>query len=256
MLFLDSCDVLEFHPYDARIEGKKHINALNIARIEESCRGKDTICFAVISDSQRWYDDTHDAVRSINANPKVQFVLHCGDLADFGMTREFEWMRDELEGLRVPYTATIGNHDCLGSGSDVFRIMFGDPNYAFCAGRVAFVGLNTVAFEYDYSEAVPDFAFIRRTGAALPDSITRTVVSMHAAPFSDQFNNNVADFFHEEIKKFPGLAFAVYGHTHSTSADDLFDDGTIYYQCDCAKHRKYLIFTVTDNSYTYEVIDY
>ncbi len=256
MLLLPACDVIEYHPYDGRVSGKTGINAANVARIEAACRERDTIRFAVISDTQRWYDETHAAVNTINALPGIDFVVHCGDLSDFGMTREFEWMRDELERLRMPYVACIGNHDCLGSGPDVFRKIFGEPNFSFCAGKAAFVCLNTNAFEYDYSVPVPDFDFLRGVRKALPDSIAATLVFMHAAPFSDQFNNNVAHFFQEEMKHFPGFLGGVYGHTHRTSVDDLFGDGITYYQSSCAKHREGLLFTLVNDSLAYEVLHY
>ena len=38
--------------------------------------------------------------------------------------------------------------------------IYGDPNFAFTAGNVRFICLNTNAMEYDYSEPVPDFNFI------------------------------------------------------------------------------------------------
>ena len=53
-----SCEMIEYHPYDGRISGKTDINKKNIARIEETCRNKETIRFAMIGDTQRWYDET------------------------------------------------------------------------------------------------------------------------------------------------------------------------------------------------------
>ena len=105
---LNGCDLLDYHPYDGRFSGAKDINARNIGRIETATRGRDSLVFAVITDTQRWYDETHDAVNSINARPEIDFVIHCGDLTDFSATREFEWMRDELERLAVPYVCLIG----------------------------------------------------------------------------------------------------------------------------------------------------
>ena len=140
---LNSCDLLDFHPYDGRFDGPKDINARNIARIESATLGRDSIVFAVISDTQRWYDETHDAVNSINARPEIDFVIHCGDLTDFSATREFEWMRDELERLAMPYVCLIGNHDCLANGPRVFQTMFGTPNSSFNAGDTHFICLDT-----------------------------------------------------------------------------------------------------------------
>lgn len=54
-----ACQV-DYHPYDTRIDGECGINAKNIARIEASTAGKSAIRFAVISDTQRWYDETRE----------------------------------------------------------------------------------------------------------------------------------------------------------------------------------------------------
>ena len=55
-LLAAGCDHIEYHPYDTDISGEQNINAKNIARIEAACRGRQTVRFAMISDTQRWYD--------------------------------------------------------------------------------------------------------------------------------------------------------------------------------------------------------
>lgn len=257
LLTMTACDMIDYHPYDARVSGKHHINEANMARIEEQCAGRDSLRFVVISDTQRWYDETNDAVRHINARGDVDFVVHCGDVSDFGVTREFTLQRDILEKLHMPYVVLLGNHDCLGTGADVYRYVFGDPNFSFDAGDTHFVCLNTNAYEYDYSTAIPDFTFIRSDRKALSPEVRRTVVAMHAQPLSEQFNNNVAEVFEEEILKYTGLQFSICGHGHAVHADDHFSDGNIYYECAAAKSRSYLLFTLKkDGTYDYEVVQY
>ena len=84
-------------------------------RIEANCQGKTTIRFVTMGDSQRWYDETKDFVKAINQRNDIDFVIHGGDMSDFGLTKEFLWQRDIMNGLHVPYVALIGNHDCLGT---------------------------------------------------------------------------------------------------------------------------------------------
>lgn len=105
--FLASCDMIEVHPYAGDIKGKRDINIQNIARIEEAFADKDTIRFAFISDSQRWYDELEDFVHHANNRTDIDFVIHGGDLTDFGLTKEFLWQRDILEKLKYPYVAVI-----------------------------------------------------------------------------------------------------------------------------------------------------
>ncbi len=249
-----SCDLIEYQPYDTRVSGQRQVNAANVLRIEEALRGCTGYRFAVISDTQRCYDETHDAVAAINARGDVDFVIHCGDVSDFGATREFMWQRDLLNRLAMPYVCLIGNHDCLGTGEDVFSEVFGNPDFAFTAGSTRFVCLNTNAMEYDYSHPVPDFEFIRQELDNLEAEIQRTVFVMHVRPFEFQFNNNVAEVFQLYITQFPGLEFCLFGHEHKLAADDLFGDGVIYYGCADIAKRSYLLFTVDQKGYTYEVV--
>lgn len=250
-----SCRV-EYHPYDTRVEGACGINARNIARIESATKGRHTLRFAVISDTQRWYDETRLAMQALNRLGNLDFVLHTGDLADFGMRTEFERQRDILETLRVPYVVAIGNHDCLATGEKVFRKIFGAPNFAFTAGDIRFVCLNTNSLEYDHSAAVPDFEFIKQQPARYPARAVRTVVAMHAPPYSEQFDNNVAQYFQQSIRALPDLQFCVHGHGHRFAAESIFDDGIVYYECPNIEKRTYLLFTVDETGYAYECVDF
>lgn len=255
---LEACDkVFDVHPYDVNVDGEKLVNAANIQKIEEAVKDKDTIRFAVISDSHQWLDDLKDEVNDINrCSDSLDFVIHCGDLSDFGATREFQWTRDHLQKLKIPFVALLGNHDCLGTGNQAYEAIFGNPDFSFIAGRVKFVCLNTNAIEYDYSRPVPNFDFIEEQRSADSLSFDRTVVCMHAAPFSEQFNNNVAKVFNYYTHQLPGLLFCLYGHGHHSQQDDLFEDGTIYYQVSSAANREFYIFTITPKDYRYELVKF
>ena len=250
------CDMIEYHPYDLDIDGETGINAKNMQRIEAELEGRKRITFAVISDTQRWYDETEEAVESLNGQKDLDFVVHTGDLSDFGLKLEFEKQRDILNRLSVPYVCILGNHDCLATGEEVFNRIFGENNFSFNAGNVHFLCLNTNALEFGYDTAIPDFQYIRNDRQSLPEGIEKTVAAMHAGPFSEQFNNNVAHFFEQTITSFPSLQFCIYGHGHNVSAEELFEDGVMYYECASANKRSYLLFTINDNDYTYEVVSY
>lgn len=120
-MLTNGCDMIEYHPYDLNIKGDTDINERNIQSIEASLNGKEEVSFILISDTQRWYDETEDAVNAINERNDVDFVIHCGDLSDFGMKMEFEKQRDILNRLNVPYVCLLGNHDCLATGKEVFN---------------------------------------------------------------------------------------------------------------------------------------
>lgn len=257
-LTLSSCGLIDYHPYDGRLspDTETDINRKNIQKIEELCKDKDTIRFIMISDTQRSYDETDDFVKMFNSQiHNVDFVLHGGDIADFGLKKEFEWAHEILSKLKVPYVSIIGNHDIIGNGNQVFKKMYGDENFSFIAGDVKFICLNTNAIEYDYSNPIPDFNFIRNE---ISDSASfkRTIVAMHSPPGNEQFNNNVKVIFHTFIKYSPSLMFCLHGHEHSFKVRDIFDDGVLYYGCTTLAKRGYYLFTLTPDGYTYEQVEY
>lgn len=255
--FIHGCDLFEFHPYDGNIKGERGINEKNISRIEQICAGKETIRFAFISDTQGWYNETEDCVNHLNKQDDIDFVIHGGDISDFGMTKEFMWMRDILNKLTVPYVVIIGNHDCLANGTYIFNTIFGNDNFSFLAGNVKFICLNTNALEYDYSKSIPDFSFMENEYNEHREGHEKTVFAMHVPPFGDQFNNNVAYVFHRFVKEFPKLQFCLYGHEHHLNAKALFEDEVMYYSTPNINKRQYLIFTIKpDNEYIYEVVDF
>lgn len=252
-----SCDtVFDVHPYDVHVDGEKHLNATNIQRIETAVKTADTIRFAFISDSHQWLDDLADEVADINRRDSIDFVVHGGDMTDFGATNEFQWTRDRLQRLKVPFVALLGNHDCLGTGNESYEVIFGNPDFSFIAGRVKFVCLNTNAIEYDYSRPVPNFDFMEEERTADSLCFDRTVVCMHAAPYSEQFNNNVAKVFNYYTQQLPRLLFCLYGHGHQTEQHDIYGNGTIYYQVANAEKRQYCIFTITPTDYRYEIVHF
>lgn len=255
-ILMGGCDPFEYHPYDARLDKKyKNINQKNLERIRLSDRNKDTVRFVFMGDTQRWYDETEDFVKAVNQRNDIDFVVHGGDISDFGMKKEFCWIHDIMCKLKVPYVAIVGNHDHLGSGGEIYKAMYGDYNFSFIYSGIKFLALNTNALEFDYGTPVPDFDFItRELGDTLQYNYEQTIAMMHTEPGSVVFNNNVKLVFHEYLKRFKNLRFCLHAHAHRLMVDEFFNDGVIYYGSDAMKNRNYLLFTVTKESYEYEVV--
>ena len=257
ILTMSSCDGLfDMHPYDVDIDGETGINSRQVDEIERRFADRDTLRIAFISDTHLWLSDARDEVADINSRRDVDFVVHCGDLTDTGTTKEFEWSRDILNGLRVPYVALVGNHDFLGTGDQTYGVMYGEMDFSFIASRVKFVCLNTNATEYDYMAAVPNFDFMEEEMTKDSTLFDRTVIVMHAPPYSDQFNNNVCKAFRRYLDFFPGLMCCVYGHNHNDDVGAIYDDGLIFHGIDCAEHRNYRIMTITPDGYEMQQIRY
>lgn len=278
-----ACDNFENHPYSMTIKGKRDINGQNIKRLERS-ELKVPYKFAFITDTQGSLDETKDALQDIKSRGDISFIIHGGDQADFGLPKEFVWTRDMMESCELPYLTIIGNHDCLGNGNDTFDYIYGAENFSLNIGHTHFVGLNTVALEYDYSHPVPDLDFIENDiigvdmlNAEHQDSITHTVITMHSRPYDEQFNNNIAKAFNLYISHYPGLkktdeqtvivtdgitqttqtrGFCINGHNHNTDVTDIFGNGILYFQCANIAKRQYFVFTITDEGYEYETVDF
>lgn len=253
VLVFASCQT-EYHAYDTRIDGATHIHARNIPLIEKLTASKSQIRFAFISDTQRWYDEAEDAVEAINALADLDFVIHGGDMTDWGLNEEFERQRDILEKLNLPYVVLIGNHDCIATGRVVYEEIFGPADFAFTAGRYRFLCVNTNALEYNSYDPVPNIDFLTEELATFPDEADRTVAVMHAAPLTEQLYGDKAYAFHEAITKFPALQCCLNGHGHKFEVNYPFDDGVCYIQSDCIAERNFLIFTLNDEGYNYEQI--
>ncbi len=255
-LFLfTACDVFDYHPYDLDIpKESKQVNQKNINKIDRLNTGGDTIKFVFMGDTQRFYDETEDFVKEINARNDIDFVIHGGDVSDFGMKKEFLWLEERMRKLKVPYVTLIGNHDILGSGKEIFQAVYGDLDFSFVFGRTKFICLNTNALEFDYVTPVPNFDFIVKEIADTVSSYANTVVVMHVPPKDIEFNNNVLVPFQEYIKRSRNLLFCLHAHNHSLSVRNLFEDGILYYGCENIGKRSYMVFTITGNTYTYEVV--
>lgn len=256
ILLLSACgDMFDIHPYDVNVDGATGINARQTAIIEQQFAKKDTLRVAFISDTHLWLSEAQDQVADVNSR-NVDFVIHCGDLTDTATGKEYEWSRRLLMKLNCPFVALIGNHDFLGTGNQTYEVMYGPMNFSFIASRIKFVCLNTNATEYDYLAAVPDFDYMEEEITQNSDKFDRTIIVMHAPPYSDQFNNNVCKAFRRYLDFFPGLICCVYGHNHRDKVSEIYDDGLIFYGIDCAQHRSYRIFTITPDGYEVEKIDY
>lgn len=299
LLFVTSCDMFRYHPYE-EVEGcESGLTLRNIASVEQLGRGRDTLRFVFLSDTQRQYDDTRDAIDYINSLKNIDFVLHGGDISDFGATFEFEWMYREIARLHLPYLTVIGNHDFLGTGEHTYQHVFGPYNYSLNVGHLHLLALNTSSREQDDTEHVPDFGFLRSDieqvrllNQRVPDSITHTLIVMHARPGDDQFNNNVALPFSDYIRRYPGLDIdapmftqddlqcmldhksphgvildedlhamigsprrgcCLNGHNHQHQLVHALSDHVLFYGVPDVHKRQLFIFTIHPDGYDYEM---
>lgn len=270
---LSGCDNFESSPYAAKITGNRNTLASSLATLSQREPGL-PLRFAFITDTHDAIDEINTAIDIIRSRGNIDFIIHGGDMTDLGLPKEFMWCRDAMEKSELPFVTVIGNHDCLGNGEDSYEWIFGPKNYSFDVAGVHFVCLNTIALEYDYSEPVPDLNFIlkdaesvAKTNKEHPGSITHTVIVMHSRPFDEQFNNNVAAPFLYYLQQYPGMktedgddsytkAFCLCGHNHNFQVTDLYDAGLLFYQGDNIAKRSFMIFTIDEDGYEMEKVEF
>jgi len=109
--------------------------------------------FAYISDSHLYRKDLNDRfVRSLlraiddvnHLDPKPDFILYGGDLAQLGKREELDLGAELLKNLHAPVRMVVGEHDWFLDMGERWRELFGEPSYSFDHKGVHFVTLMSV----------------------------------------------------------------------------------------------------------------
>ncbi|MHA4740272.1 metallophosphoesterase family protein [Dyadobacter sp. MSC1_007] len=255
-LTLSSCDHLfQFNPNQVIFkDSEKNLTAKNLEKLRAIPVG-DTLRFILMGDSQRWYDESADFVRSANRQQGISFVLHAGDISDFGLTQEFKWVNEIMTGLKFPYLTVIGNHDIVANGSAAYRKMYGALNYSFEYGDNKFIFIDTNSREYAFDGKVPDIAWLKSQLADNPGKKNAIVVA-HVPPFDADFDKNLENAYTGALANDPNVRFSLYGHQHRFYDGEFYDDGVHYYLTNSMGGRGYLIITTWKGGQKVERIEF
>ena len=105
--------------------------------------------FAVLSDIQEGVDRVGDLFERLNEEADVRFVVSAGDLVDNGATEEYARIRLALEGLRIPFYATCGNHDVAIGDEMVWHRHVGRHSFRFDFRGAAFSFVDSASATVD-----------------------------------------------------------------------------------------------------------
>ncbi|MGZ3708463.1 MAG: metallophosphoesterase family protein [Bdellovibrionota bacterium] len=115
--------------------------------------------FAVFADVQvRPENKTLLSRFTQDVGPKnISFFVVLGDLTEDGLNDEFTKIKTALDGVGIPYSAAIGNHDLFQEGSDGgwnrWKTVFGSSTYSVTiAGAVRLILLDTSSGEIGPSQ--------------------------------------------------------------------------------------------------------
>ncbi len=253
-----SCSTLfDYSPYAIDFDAKnRDVNARNIARITAQNNDDGVITIAFTGDSHRFYDELDDlveAVNRLNDSMRIDFLVHVGDLADFGLPQQYLWSNEILMRLKVPYVVVIGNHDLVSNGGDSYQTMFGPFNFSFLYDSIRFVVLNTNSLEFGMKGDVPDVEWLRSRLKPTPD-FRKAVVLFHVGPNQGEFDEKLREPFGEAMREYDNVLFAAHGHIHSFKIYEPFDDGIPYINVYGVEYRKFNVVRIRGDEF--EVLTY
>ena len=253
-----SCEELfEYHPNQIRLEEhERNLTAKNLERLQKQQPG-DTLRILVMGDTQRFYDEAQDFVKKANSYPNIDFVIHQGDISDFGMTQEHRWVHDILKNLKWPYLTVVGNHDLLANGSKVYQQMYGPLNYSFTYGHTKFVFVDTNGREYGFNGKVPDIGWMTKELYQREDEdFAQAIVVSHVPPHDGDFDRNLEEAFHHALKSSRKVKLNLFGHIHNWQTDKVYDNSIVYHGTTTVKKRGFTYLKVWPSGYAIEKVNY
>ena len=245
LLGLAGCEIIEFSPNDHRVPDKHtNLTEKNLARLmAKPLPAGDTLRFIFTGDSQRFYEEAADLVTAVNKEPGISFVLVAGDISDFSLAREMQWVDEKLRDLTVPYLTVVGNHDLNGNGRPTYQHIYGPLDYSFVYGDTKFILVDTNSREYNFNGSIPNISWLDKE-LANTEGARRQIVAMHVPPDNSDFDPALVQPFTQSLSKTPNLVCAMNGHNHSFRIGPLFGDGVLYVNSDAFSERHYMIVTV------------
>jgi Icc-related predicted phosphoesterase len=200
----------------------------------------------------------------------------CGDLTNFGKTREAEILAEDLRHCTIPAVAVLGNHDYeCGQPEEVARILHGAGvtmlgEQAVVINDVGFAGVKGFLGGFGRGELgafgeAPIKAFVdaaleeaRKLENALRSLKTeRSVAVLHYSPVADTLVGEPLEIYPflgcsrlaDAVDRFDHVAAVVHGHAHRGAFTGATPRGTPVYNCaqmvvEAAEGRPYALIEV------------
>ena len=238
---LFSCDMVVYSPNEIRPDAKD-LNNKALAQLGTSA-GTSEFSFILTGDTQKFYEDFDDFVTHVNGLQGISFVLIDGDIVDFGLNREFNWMAERIAKIKVPTIGVIGNHDMVANGDRIFAEMFGADDFTFHYGNSKFVCINTNSREVRFDGSLPNMSYLKRELNNHGGADNIFVVS-HVPPFSADFDKNLETEFAATLAAQPKVQYSLHGHDHHFEHLSPYNDGVQYVVTASTNKRSYVLVTV------------
>lgn len=252
-LTLFGCNHFEFSPNQTfdRIS-LTDVNASNLKKLGTG-ENDDTVRFVLTGDTQRARDETVEFCKAVNKIKGVDFVVLDGDISEFGVLKEMNWISRTLQDLHAPYIAVIGNHDETARGKEVFLRMFGTLNYAFVYGGIKFICHDSNSREYNFNGNVPDIPWIKNELKPSP-GVTAYIAISHVPSNSEDFDSNLSKDYTSTLNQTPGFLASLNAHTHNHQVFYPDKSGIPYIVTGTVEKSEFILIEIVNNKLSFERI--
>jgi 3',5'-cyclic-AMP phosphodiesterase len=256
--FFWSCDdPFSYSPYEVNIsESIRNTTQKNLQLIALSDTTS-TLPFkiALLADTHYYFEELTQALKLINEQKDIAFIIVAGDVTENGLQKEFELFYETMASSRLPYLTVIGNHDYLSNGAPVYTQLFGPLNYSFTYHGVKFVMWDNVRWE---SNKMPDWQWLRAEINQVTDeqhsAYHHIVPVSHIPPYDPQMIDSAAAY--HQLLRDHGIRMSVHGHKHEYSLEKTYGDDVEYLTIGSPQKHAYAILTIGDEHITSEKVDY
>jgi Icc-related predicted phosphoesterase len=253
-MLLSACDgMFDYSPYAIDFsEENMNVNEKNISKLIPK-EPDDTLTIAFTGDTHRFYDQTEAFVEKVNQNPAVDFVIHVGDMADFGLPKQYTWGNSFLLKLTVPYFVVVGNHDLVGNGLLAYTEMFGALNFSFIYDRLKFIFINTNGLEFKFNGEVPDVQWLDAQLSPNND-FSKAIVIFHIPPMNCDFDSSLEETFRKTLARHNNVLFTVHGHLHGHEIYKPYEDSITYVNVYGVENMKFNLIKIANNQFDVETV--
>jgi len=254
LITLTACDgMFDYSPYAIDFsEENRNVNQKNIEKLLLR-EPDDTLTIAFTGDTHRFFDQTDEFVKKVNQNPAVDFVIHVGDIADFGLPKQYTWGNSYFLKLSVPYFVVVGNHDLVGNGLTAYTEMFGALNFSFIYNSLKFIFINTNGLEFKFNGQVPDIQWLDAQLRSNAD-FSKAVVIFHVPPMDRDFDTSLEGAFQKTLAQNNNVLFTVHGHLHGHEIYKPYENSITYVNVYGVENMKYNLIKIVNNQFDVETV--
>jgi len=256
-VLLSGCNKFEYSPYQTFVpDMPRELNRQNMERLF-SARDQhqhDTVTIVFSGDSQRFYDQLRRLVDKVNTIPDIDFLVLSGDIADFGLLREYTWIYERLQDLHVPYICAIGNHDFAANNGLLYEKIFGDKNFSFYYKGYKFLIHDTNGREYNFDGSIPDIQWLENE--LQDDNASWFVGISHVPPFDSDFDSKLEHPYKDLFASRPNFILSLHGHWHNMTDAFTYNDHVRYMTSNGVQQSEFVLLKLIHGTIIKELISY